>query len=452
MDFYSPIVRHLVAPLWALRERSPYLKYLKYLEESQFRPLEEVRSDQLRRLRQLVFHAFQNTDYYSARMRQHGLNPSDLQTWDDLSRLPLLTKDEVRANKEAMVARNFPRPGLVPKSTSGSTGLPIELFWSEDSRQWKRACAIRHDRWTGWDIGDRMAALWGNPEHKKNWRAYARNLLLERCDYLDTLDMTEEDMLHFFKRLKRTRPALIFGHAHSLYLFASFLRAKRLSGVKPRAVISTAMVLHGFERALIEHVFACKVTDRYGCEEVSLIASECEEHRGLHINMDTLIVEFLKDDKPVPPGEPGGIVVTDLTNYAMPFIRYKLGDVAVPAGRACRCGRTYPLVESIEGRSSDFIVTPEGRFVSGISLTENFILKLRDTKQTQIVQDKPNHITLKVVRDAGFGEASRSHMEELVRKVFGPSMTYSLEFLEALPQESSAKFRFCTSIVQNPFL
>ena len=450
-DIYSKIVRYTVAPLWAMKERSPYLRHLNHLEKSQFRPLCEVRKDQWRRLKNLLEHAYQNTKYYAEKMKACGLTPDDVRSWDDLQRLPFLTKEDIRANKVQMVAKSVLESRLVSKKTSGSTGVSLEFYWDEDSRQWKRACTIRHDKWTGWDLGEKIGAIWGNPGHEKSWRGRMRNLLLERCSYLDTLEMDEEDMMSFYHRIRKTRPTLLFGHAHSLYLVARFFNWRGLADVRPKGVISTAMVLHGHERREIEQAFGCRVTNRYGCEEVSLIASECKEHNGLHVNMDTLVVEIVREGKPVPPGQLGAIVLTDLTNYGMPFIRYEIGDVGVASSRICRCGCTYPLIESIEGRVADYVVTPDGKFVSGISLTENFAMLLTGIKQFQIIQDRLDHLILKLVRAQDFTEATEHEIARLVRERFGERMTYSIQYAESIPPEKSGKYRFCISKIESPF-
>ena len=139
--------------------------------------------------------------------------------------------------------------------------------------------------------------------------------------------------------LQARPPSLLFGHAHSLFLFAEFLRSRGLKATQPNGIIATAMVLHDWQRRVIEGVCGCKVTNRYGCEEVSLIACECERHEGLHVNSDGVFVEILRDGRPAQPGEAGQVVVTDLTNRAMPIIRYQVGDVAVASDRLCPCGR-----------------------------------------------------------------------------------------------------------------
>src|SRR5207237_1087468 len=182
-----------------------------------------------------------------------------------------------------------------------------------------RACRLRSDECSGWRLGGRVARVWGNPEYKKlGWRGQLRNWLLDRATYLDTLQMTEASLASFARQIKRFPPELLFGHAHSVYLFAEYIRAHGPAGIRPKGVVTSAMVLHDWQRQTIENVFACKVTNRYGCEEVSLVASECEEHRGLHVNADSLYVEVLSNGRPAADGETGAVVVTDLANRAMP--------------------------------------------------------------------------------------------------------------------------------------
>ena len=310
---------------------------------------------------------------------------------------------------------------------------------------------ITYDRWAGWDLGERVGAIWGNPESSQNWRLWLRNLLLTRHFYLDTLKMDEKTMFAYHKTLTRKKPVILFGHAHSLFLFARFLDNKGLSGIRPRGIISTCMVLHDFERAMIEKVFGCRVTNRYGCEEVSLIACECPEG-NMHLNCDSLIVEFMRDGMPVPPGEPGAIVVTDLANFGMPFIRYKVGDVGVLSAKtSCPCGCTYPILESLEGRVADYVVTPDGNYVSGISLTENFAMHLPGVKQMQIVQERTDCLVFRIVKGESFAAQTERDISRLARERFGEGMDCQIEYCESIQSESSGKYRFCISKVPNPF-
>lgn len=448
-DVFASVVRGVIAPLWAVWEGSPYLRHLKHFQQSQYRPLAEVRRDQWLRLKKLLKHAYEHTEFYRRRFDRAGVVPEALKTWDDLLHIPVLTKDDIRASKEDMVADNITREKLRPRKTSGSTGVSLSFYVDEDSMQWKRGCALRHDHWAGWKLGEPVGAIWGNPEYKKSWRGYVRNFLLERFTYLDTLRMDDEAMLRFYDRVRLKKPTLLFGHAHSLYLFANFLRKNGLDGIRPQGIISTAMVLHDFERKVIEQAFDCRVTNRYGCEEVSLIACECPMHNGLHVNMDTLIVECLRDGRPAASGETGAVVVTDLTNYGMPFIRYQVGDTCRMSDRRCDCGCQYPLIQSLEGRIADYVVTPDGEYISGISLTENFAMVLSGVKQLQIVQDKLDHLLFRMVKGEDFSPQVLEDIGRLTFERFGDKMRYDLEFTDSIQSEASGKYRFCISMLDN---
>lgn len=450
-DWYSRVVKHVVAPLWAMKEGSPYLRHLKALEGADRLPYSQVRERQFQKLALLLRHAVDHTSYYRTRFADAGVLTGDITTIDDIVKVPILSKDDVRAHRKAMIADNVPPEKLFQKKTSGSTGVSIELCVDDDSAQWKRACAQKYDRWAGWDLGYRIGAIWGNPQHDLNWRTRLRNRLLERYVFLDTLKMDEDAMGQFYSELKMKRPPILFGHAHSLYLFARFLEGMGLADIRPRGIISTCMVLHDFERKTIEQVFGCRVTNRYGCEEVSLIACECSVG-NMHLNCDTLIVEFIRDGKPVPPGEPGAIVVTDLTNYGMPFIRYRVGDVGIPSAKsACPCGCTYPIMDSLEGRVADYVVTPEGNYISGISLTENFAMHLPGVKQMQIVQEKIDHLTFRLVKGENFSENTVADLQRLALERFGQQMRWDVEYVDSIQSESSGKYRFCISRIANPF-
>jgi phenylacetate-CoA ligase len=448
-DRFAPLVRHLIAPLGARWERSPYLRTYRRLLQTQYDSPEAIRQRQLDRLRELVRHAFQTTAYWRERLAHAGA----IETLEDYRRVPILTKADLRADPAALLSRAFARSELHRKTTSGSTGVALAVWVDEAAMQWKRACTLRADEWSGWRLGERAARLWGNPPVARGgWRARLRNLLLERSCYLDTLKLDATELERFTARLRRRPPSLLFGHAHSLYLLAEYLGQRGGAGFRPRGIISSAMVLHDWERARIEAVFGCPVTNRYGCEEVSLIACECEEHRGLHVNSDGVYVEVLRaDGHPARPGEAGSVVVTDLVNRAMPLLRYQVGDVAVVSDRRCPCGRGLPLLERVEGREADYVLTPSGRLISGISLTENFAMHLPGVAQLQIVQEALDHFLFRIVRGPDYGPASAQRLGELVTERFGPDVTYRCEFLPRIPPEPSGKYRFCLSRVQKPF-
>ena len=454
MDMHALVIRAVLGPLWARWERSPYLVHYRQLRRTQYQPPQKIAARQWSTLRAMLRHAAATVPFYRERFRQAGLDPEDIRTLEDFRRLPVLTKTDIRTQGTALLSESYDRTRLHLKQTSGSTGVRLNILVDEASMQYKRACTLRADEWSGWRFGESVAWVWGNPDNGyHSWHARLRRKLLERVvRALCTLRMNETDLAQFAAHLRHKQPSLLFGHAHSLYLFARYLDDQGLAGtIRPHGIIATAMVLHPWQRKVIEKVFVCPVTNRYGCEEVSLIACECERHQGLHINADGVFVELLRDGRPVPPGEPGSVVVTDLTNRAMPLLRYQVGDVAVLASRPCPCGRGLPLLESIEGREADYVVTPAGHLVSGISLTENFACQVPGVAQIQIVQETHHRFLFRIVRDADFGAASLRRLEQLVAERFGPEVVYECEYLDQIPPEPSGKYRFCISKVNNPF-
>ena len=149
MDLFAPFVKNIIAPTWAIKEKTPYLKHLKYLEKSQYFPLEEIRAEQWKKLKLLLHHAYSNVEYYKNLFIKNRIDPNQIKNWNDFYNLPLLTKDDIRENRQQMIAINIDKKDLVSKKTSGSTGVSLELVVNEESMQWKRAVAARHDRWAG---------------------------------------------------------------------------------------------------------------------------------------------------------------------------------------------------------------------------------------------------------------------------------------------------------------
>lgn len=447
------VVRTVITPAWACWERSPYLRHAQRLRQTQYDSPDVIAQRQLKMLQSLIAHAYDTSAFWRARLDAAGLPGGETRSADELRRIPPLTKNDLRAYGALMCSNAHQAQSLHHKKTSGSTGVSVEVLVDDAAQQFKRACALRSNEWSGWRQGERVAALWGNPEYlKRGWKGWLRNRLLDRITFLDTLKMNESAMDRFADTLRRKPPSLLFGHAHSLYLFAEFCRQRGGAGFRPNGIISTAMVLHDWERLAIEQVFATPVTNRYGCEELSLIASECEQHNGLHINADGVYVETLRTNgTPCAPGEVGAIVVTDLVNRAMPLIRYQVGDMGALSDRQCPCGRGLPLLERIEGRIADYVVTPSGDLVSGISLTENFAMLVPGIAQLQIIQEALTQFTFRVVRDAEWGSASERRIAELVAERFGCEVRYCCEFVERIPQEPSGKYRFCISKVPNHF-
>jgi phenylacetate-CoA ligase len=269
-----------------------------------------------------------------------------------------------------------------------------------------------------------------------------RNLLLERMFYLDTMRIDDASIARFVQQWRHEQPDILYGHAHSIYVLATYLRRSGID-LRPRGIITTSMMLLEPERRVIEAVFQCPVTNRYGCEEVGLIASECEQRRGLHINADHVLIEFLKEDgTQAQPGEEATIVATDLLNRGMPLIRYRLEDMGIPTDRRCGCGRGLPMMERITGRQADFLRRPDGSLVAGVSLIERTLTAIPGIEQMQLIQDELLRVRARVVQGSGFDQSSHERLREELQQVFGGETIIEIQAVGSLERTQAGKYRF----------
>lgn len=435
--------KNIFYPLWDVKDRSILLNNLKELEKTQWESEEELKIRQWGKFKSILQYAYENCKYYRSVFDKHQITPADINRPQDLSKIPVLTKKQIQDNTDNLISQLHSKEKLISAKTGGSTGKSLKIYFDKQCQEMRNAAAMRSDRWAGWDIGMKMAALWGNPPVADTLKKKIRKGLYDRVIYLDTMDINEKSMLDFVKRWYAYKPQIIFGHSHSIFIFAKFVRENKIKDVKPRGIISSSMMLLPKERAVIEQVFSCKVTNRYGCEEVGLIACECEKHDGMHLNTDHLYIEFIKEDgMPAKAGEEGAIVITDLINHGMPFIRYRIEDVGVPTDRKCPCGRGLPLIEKVAGRVADFLVRKDGSLVAGVSLVERTLTAIKGIEQMQIVQESISEIALNIVKMEGYSPASENDLVNEFLNVFGNNVKIKLHYVEKIPQEQSGKFRF----------
>ena len=422
---------------------SPRYSCMKRLEATQFLPEEILKDMQFKRLGSMLRYAYEKNRFYKSRFDEAGVQPSDIECPDDLKKIPVLTKEEVRDHTMEMISAGYQPGDLLQFKTGGSTGKALRIFITEECSELRNACAWRHDKWSGWDVGEPIGAVWGNPELPNSIKSKLKNWLLAPIIYLDTMNVTDKSVEKFAEEWKKTKPTLLFGHAHSIYILAQYVNKLSIQSIAPIGIISSSMMLLPHERKLIENVFNVSVTDRYGCEEVSLIASECEKHEGLHLNIEHLYIEFLKDDgSDAAFNEPGRIVITDLENKAMPFIRYQVEDVGVQTDRKCSCGRGLPLLESVTGRVADFLIKKDGVKVAGISLIENTLTKIPGIDQMQIIQESLENIRINVVPGPLFTDESSKGLIGYFKDLFGKPVNIQIRIVEAIKPEKSGKYRF----------
>ena len=443
MDPMAGLVGRVFYPLWDLKDGSHRLREWRRLERTQWMSRADLERRQGEAARDLLEYARAHCAFYRERI------PSEL-TADAWSRIPILTKQDILDNAERLRSDRFRVEELAVAKTGGSTGVSLRILFDRRCQEARNAAALRSDRWAGWEPGIRRISVWGNPPPLRSWKARLRNALHDRLEYLDTMEIHDASLQRFLASARRPAPFVIQGHAHSIFIVARWLEARGERSLRPQGIIATSMMLLRPERDVIERVFGCAVTDRYGCEEVGLIGCECAEHRGMHLNVDHLIVECVREDgAPAGPGKEGALVLTDLMNRGMPLIRYRIEDVGVLSDRPCRCGRGLPLLERLTGRTADFLVRADGSLVAGVSLVERTLTALPGIEQMQIVQESIDVIRLRLVRAAAYSAETEEALRREFRTVFGDSVQVTVETVDRISQDPSGKYRF--SITRVPY-
>ena len=446
VDPIAIATRHVLLPLYLRWTGSSEPEHLRRLSESQYHPEEQIREQQWRSLRRLVRDVYDHNRFYRRRLDELGATPEDIRSFSDFSRLPVLTKDDLRENLPDLVSDGIDPARLERKRTGGSTGVPVHLYWDRAAAEQKAAITRRHDEWARFLVAERKAALWGDVQPRRTVRRKLTGALYARTIYLDTLEMDERSMLAFVDAIRRTRTRLLFGHGHSIYHFACFVRDHGIDDLRFDGIISSAEMLPPSERRVVEEQFGNVVFDRYGCEEVGLIASECAEHSGMHVAAESIYVEILDGSE----REPGRVVVTDLVNRGTPLLRYDIGDLATTMSGRCACGRGLPRTGRVTGRTSDVLYSPEGRQISGISLLDTVTIHIPGFRQVQVVQDALDELTFSVVKDGAFSDGSLRILADAVARYFGRSMRHKVVFVDKLPLTGRGKFQYSICKVRPP--
>lgn len=440
------LLRRIVYPIYRGLRRDGLFPALAQLEQSQWLDSDSIEEIRRGMLRELFSEASEHVPYYRDLFAAQGLRPQDLRTQADMARLPVLTKEIIRREGERMFSTDPRRRGY-RSSTGGSTGEPLFFRNDWESSPWRRANTIRALRWAGIEPGDRQALLWGF-SLTQSARTRLLQALKNYCGNimpLSTFDLSPRRMRSYAARLRSFRPHYIVAYPSALAVFADWCRSSRVDLPTPRAVVTSGEKLYLWQRQLIEDVLRCRVFDRYGSREFSGTAHECDEHAGLHVFSDLLHVEVLTEDgNAAGPGVTGEIVVTDPLNRCMPFIRYRTGDLAAWADRVCPCGRGLPLLERIEGRTLETIVTPSGKRVGGFFWTW-LSRAVPGIARFQVEQREPDGVIMRIVPGPQWKSEHAAVLAEKIRETCGRDLRIAVETVADIPLTRAGKTRFIIS-------
>ena len=398
-------------------------------------------------LRALIKHASRRVPYYRRLFRERGLESEDFREPGDLALLPRLTKEIIRAEGDAMLAEDWRSYQPRPKATSGSTGVPLRYWIDRRSHSYHWASIWRAWALSGFRPGDRWAALSGGAlvpdrvDFKQSLYLWLNGAL-----HLPSYHLSEELLEHYSRLLARRRLPLLYAYPSSLRLFARYLaRSGRQIGIQH--FFTTSEVLPPAWRREIEAATGGQVHDIYGNNDGGILACECEEHSGYHLNMEGAFVEIVDDeDRQLSAGRSGEILSTNLLNYAMPFLRYAPGDAGCLAPAGCACGRSLQRLADIEGRIRDVIVTGSGRQVHGAFFNhfEPFY-RAEWLEAFQVHQQKPGALRLLLKTNRPPQPLELDAVRAALTRGLGVETRIDLVLVDEIPRGKAGKHRLIVS-------
>jgi phenylacetate-CoA ligase len=443
MELHGWLVKHVTYPFWLIYDgQLGALESLRDLRKSQFyspTKLEDLRRDRLRRLLQ---HAFANCPYYRRIFNEAGWTLSSFKDFSDLRKLPILTKEILVNHLEELVAENIRRDKIHRTASGGSTGRQTPFYRDNACLGVKWAAEWRFHQWAGWDLGEPLALAWParqDLESRPNWKSKLRNGTSRRELVLYAGSLSEESMERFAIDLSRQRIRHLKGFTNAVYRFAQFCRG-RYEFPFLRSIVCTGEAVLPGPRSYIEEGMGAKVFDYYCGREVGPIAAQCELRTGLHLNEENLHVEFEREETASPDGT-ASLLITDLMNFGMPFIRYRVGDRGRPLSGQCPCGRGLRKLDQVIGRVTDFLVSTRGELVHGATLVHYALALGYDVAQVQFVQRELGRVTLRLTQSCKGRDLELAHLENTLRALLGSDVKIEREFVSAILPESSGKYR-----------
>jgi phenylacetate-CoA ligase len=418
------------------------LRLLHQVRKNQWLKPSELEKLQNKKLRAMVKHAYVNTEFYHQKFRDAGIRPEDIKTTEDLNKIPITTKEELRQHSlGSMLSKGVDLNKCHVTETSGSTGIPTKIVYDSYANDFSKAVNLRSHIENGLKLRSKWV-VFGDPNHfqKPQWFQKLRIFSPKQVSVFDTVDEQISTLIDF-------NPDVLDGYTSSIRLLAQAVEENNVEQINPDVIFGTSELLDKETRQYINSVFDVEMVDHFGCVELNRTAWECSEHMGYHMDVDSVITEFIRDGTNVTSGERGDIVYTGLYNYAMPLIRYNIEDVGIPTDEFCSCGRGLPLMKVLEGRTDSFMQVASGRIFPAM-IWEPIMRKILGVGQFKAIQEKKDLIRILLVKDENYTENTIYQIENDIKEVMGQDIEVKVEIVDSIPKDKSGKVRAAESKIK----
>ena len=419
---------------------------LKFLQTIEYESQEFLNRLQEENLTALLKHSYTNVPYYRKVLDAAGAVRDGKVYLENFENIPTLTKDIIRREGKNLYSKDHKKRGSYLNTSGGSTGEAVSFVQDLDYKDWGFAYRFYYNLMAGKEVGEREVKLWGSERDIFKGSEKLRTRLdrwLFNVKIFNSFAMSDEIMSGYADRWNSFKPRMVWAYTSSIFEFGRYIKRSGINIFSPISIICTAETLTEDVRKFVEQVFGCPVLNQYGSREVGVGACECQKKEGLHTFPMNNKIEILDDNMvPCQPGQMGNIYVTAFNNYSMPLIRYDIGDTAVVSEKKlCSCGRSWPLIAAVTGRTSDHFRTKNGKLIHGEYFTHLFYGK-SEIKKFRVIQHDYDDIEILVVTTAKISDETIKDIERKVKLVLGEDCRISLNEVEEIPRAASGKYRY----------
>ncbi len=429
--------------LFSLRGNNKFSRF-EELKNLQYLSQEKIRELQFTELSKVISHAYTTTEYYKEVFTSLGIKPSDIRSFEDYAKLPILTKALMQDNLERLCSSATPRENRIHNTSGGTTGNPARFYQDKHVFDEMDAHFLLILSLAGWTPDDMIISLWGNPQDTLSQKKpnYLKSLLSGSA-LLNAYRYDAKTMNMWVETIKRHKRVLIYGYSTVITDFARYCIENNIKGLPVFAIVTTAEVLTPIQRDCMEKAFSCKVFDQYGAREMPGVSSQCE-HGNMHLLTTATYAEFLPLDESIDENNSHKrIILTSLNNYTMPLLRYEIGDFGSPSDGICACKRGYPLMQMGVGRIGSALVLPDG----GKLYSTMFVRQMYNIDGInffQFCQKSLHHVNLYIVKGKNFTAVSESKLQELSAKFpisICPGAKLEIHYVDDIPRTQGGKHR-----------
>jgi phenylacetate-CoA ligase len=415
------------------------------LKKSQHWTKAQVQKHQSQRIKELISHSVRNVPYYRKLFDSYGIKLDHINKPSDITKLPYITREDIKHNLSQLKAENYPKNAFKKTMTGGTTGSPLELY-------------IEHAQWlgvhfafnkiymeqAGYHWADKVVSFTGISE-RYMYHPFHRTF------EISSFYTAKKDFDEWYDKILKFKPSFITSYPSSLTLFTQYV-----CNLQKKAPVLKAIFLHGetifdWQRKLLQNYYDCPVFDQYGHRERCVFATTCKHSDKYHVFPEYGLMEIIdrKGNIVTKKGEQGEIVATGFTNKVFPLIRYKTGDIAVVDEMDCECGRQYPVIERIIGRTQEFLVTHTHERVPATGLYHVIAEHSHHIKECQLYQEKEGDLIIYVVKDEGFSEHDEKHILHAFKDRFKDSFSVTLRFIPSIKRTEQGKYRYVIQKIHN---